>query len=160
MTRLGPRALMVGGIAVAAAGMLWLATLNSSSTYLTGVLGPQILTALGLGLFFLALPTIVLSSVEARDAGVASATINTTQQIGGALGPALLNTLYIAALNGYLAGRRSASGQWIQAVLMDGYLHGYRTAFLAAGGLFVLALVLVAVMVTRSVPSTGTSATR
>lgn len=92
VTRLGPRALMVGGIAVAAAGMLWLA--------------------------------------------------------------------YVAALNGYLAGRRSASGQWIQAVPMDGYLHGYRTAFLAAGGLFVLALVLVAVMVTRSVPSTGTSATR
>ncbi|MEU7881731.1 MFS transporter [Microbispora bryophytorum] len=157
VTRLGPKVPMVGGIAVAAAGMLWLATLNGSSTYLAGILGPQILTALGLGLFFLALPTIVLSSVESRDAGVASATINTTQQIGGALGPALLNTLYVAALNSTLAGRRSASGQWIQAVPADSYLHGYRAAFLAAGGLFVLALVIVAVMVTRSGASTGAS---
>lgn len=97
------------------------------------MLGPQILTAVGLGLFFLALPTIVLSTVEPRDAGVASATINTTQQIGGALGPALLNTLYVAAFD------------------------GYRTAFLAAGGLFVIALVLVAVMVTRSAATRRTA---
>ncbi len=62
----------------------------------------MILTGLGLGVFFVALPNTALTGIDPSDTGVASAMIGTTQQIGGAIGPALLNTLCISALSGFL----------------------------------------------------------
>lgn len=102
VTRFGPKPLMVAGTSLATAGLLWLTRLDTASAYTGEVLPTQILVSVGVGLFFLAGPNVALSGVDPRDAGVAGAALTTSQQIGAALGPALLNTLYLAAVSGYL----------------------------------------------------------
>ncbi|WP_328902813.1 MFS transporter [Streptomyces sp. NBC_00441] len=145
VTRLGPKTLMTAGTAVTLAGTLWLTLLKPSEGYLAVVLPAMILTGLGLGAFFVALPNIALAGISPSDTGVASAMISTTQQVGGALGPALLNTLYVSALTGFLADR---TGTVSQAVRLDGYVHGYRVAFLASAALFALALAATGLIIT------------
>lgn len=130
VTRLGARTLMGGGLGVAAAGVFWLTTIDASSSYAGGALPAEIVASLGLGLFFVAVPNVAMSGVAPRDVGVTSAVLSTSQQIGGALGPALLTTLYVAAA--------------------DGPLEGYRVVYLAAGALFVLAVVVVMTMLRTS----------
>ncbi|GAA4590278.1 MFS transporter [Planotetraspora phitsanulokensis] len=150
VTRLGARALMSGGIAVAAVGMFWLTGIDASSSYVSGALPAEIVTSLGLGLFFLAVPNVALAGVAPHDIGVTSAMLSTSQQIGGALGPALLNTLYVSALAAYFAPDDPASGGVPRTRLLEGYLYGYRVAYLAGGVLFVLALAAVVSMLRTS----------
>ncbi|OSC53692.1 hypothetical protein B5181_37670, partial [Streptomyces sp. 4F] len=107
------------------------------------------------GLFFLAGPNVALSGVDPRDAGVASAALTTSQQIGAALGPALLNTLYLAAVTGYLTPRTPAGGAASQALQLQSFLHGYRIAFIVAAALMATAVLALAVLVkTPKTPST------
>lgn len=146
LTRLGPKMLMMAGSAVALAGSLVLTLLRPTEGYLTIVLPAMILTGLGLGAFFVALPNAALAGISPADTGVASAMISTTQQVGGAVGPALLNTLYVSALAGFLAER---TGTVSQLVRLDGYVHGYRVAFLASAALFALALVATGLITSR-----------
>ncbi|MEV0263724.1 MFS transporter [Streptomyces sp. NPDC050617] len=154
VTRLGPKPLMAGGTALATAGMFWLTRLDTGSGYLGEVLPTQILVSVGVGLFFLAGPNAALSAVDPRDAGVASAALSTSQQIGAALGPALLNTLYISAVSGYLAARPAGTGGISHAVRMEAFLHGYRVAFIVAGALLAAAfLVLTALVKTSRTPA-------
>ncbi|MFJ4427572.1 MFS transporter [Streptomyces bobili] len=147
VTHLGPKTLMAGGTALATVGLLLLTGLDTSSTYVTGVLPAEIVSSVGLGLLFLAVPNIALSGITPRDTGVASAMLSTTQQIGGALGPALLNTLYVSAVAAHLAPSSPASADLPRAALLEGYLHGYRIAFLAGSVLFAFALVAVVAMI-------------
>ncbi|MEU0503513.1 MFS transporter [Nocardia sp. NPDC005998] len=142
--RLGPKVIMLSGLSVTVLGALWLAALGSGTGFVAGILGPELASGLGLGLYFLALPTAVLSDVEPRDTGVTSALISATQQVGGALGPALLNTLYVTALDGYLSAHH-ASRASAGPVLLDGYLHGYRLAFVVAAVLFTIAAATVVI---------------
>ncbi|GAA3006956.1 MFS transporter [Streptomyces fulvorobeus] len=152
--KLGPKTLMTAGIAVALVGTLWLTLLKPAEGYLAVVLPAMILTGLGLGAFFVALPNIALAGISPSDTGVASAMISTTQQVGGAIGPALLNTLYVSALTNFLAGH---TGTVSQAVQLDGYVHGYRIAFLASGALFALALAATGLLITSRRTSAATS---
>ncbi|MVU80829.1 MFS transporter [Nocardia sp. ET3-3] len=148
---LGPKRLMAGGVAVAVVGTLWLLRVSATSGYIPAVLPAMVLTGLGLGIFFVALPNTALSGIRPSDTGVASAMISTTQQIGGAIGPALLNTLYIAAFTALLSthgGAMSRAGQ------LDGYVHGYRIAFLASAVLFSLALTAVGLLIRDNQDST------
>ncbi|MEY7975168.1 MFS transporter [Streptomyces pilosus] len=152
--RLGPKALMTSGTAVTLAGTLLLTLLKPADGYLSIVLPSMVLTGLGLGVFFVALPNTALAGISPSDTGVASAMISTTQQVGGAVGPALLNTLYVSALTGFLADRRGAVSQ---AVRLDGYVHGYRVAFLAGAALFALALVAAGLLITSRRTHSATS---
>ena len=142
VTRVGPKLLMAGGTLAAIVGTLWLTLLETASSYVSIALPAMIISGLGLGLFFLALPNTALSGIEASDTGVASAMISTTQQVGGALGPALLNTLYVSTVTGFLAGRPAG-----EADRLAGYVHGYRIAFLASVALFALALAAIVLLV-------------
>lgn len=81
-----------GGL-IAAAGMLWMSGLEPDSTYLADLLGPMLVISFGLGLVFVPLTLTAVAGVEKRDSGVASAVLNTMQQIGGAIGLATLSTL-------------------------------------------------------------------
>lgn len=146
LPRFGPKPLMVIGLVMGTAGLFWLTRLESSSTWVASVLPPEVFMSVGLGLFFVPLNSVALSGIAPRDAGVASAMLNMTQQVGGALGPALLNTLYIAAVSSYVALNRPGSSG-ARAFEFDSFLHGYRMAFIVGGGLFVLALVVVVVLV-------------
>lgn len=144
--RFGPKPPMVVGLAMGTAGLFWLVLLDRSSTFAFGVLPTMVVMSLGLGLFFVCVAGVALSGVADRDVGVASAMLNATQQVGGALGPSLLNTLYVTALAGYLNSDRPGTAG-ARASRLEGYLEGYRVAFVAGGCLFALALLAVVFLV-------------
>lgn len=146
LPRFGTKRLMVVGLLMATAGLFWLTRLDASSTWLVSVMPPEVLMSVGLGLFFVPVNSVALSGIATRDAGVASAMLNMTQQIGGALGPALLNTLYVAAVTSYVALNRPGSNS-TQAFRFDSFLYGYRTAFIVGGCLFALALLVVILLI-------------
>ena len=93
---------MTVGLAIAAGGLAWLTQIGVQSDFWVHVAPQEILMSVGLGLAFPAFSSTALTRVHDRDAGVASALVNTTQQIGGSLGTALLNTLAATATASYI----------------------------------------------------------
>ena len=91
--RIGARPLLIAGSAIGAGGMFWLSRITEHSTYTTGLLGPLIVTAAGLGMLFMPVTLIALSKVPDRDAGLAASLPNVGQQVGGSIGLALLGTV-------------------------------------------------------------------
>jgi len=125
---------MTAGMLVGALGLGWLTQIGVHTSYWTHVLPPELLMSMGLGLAFPAFSSTALTRVQDRDAGVASALVNTTQQVGGSLGTALLNTVAATVTASYIV----ANGP---AMAKAGVVHGYSVAFalgaamLAAGAL-------------------------
>jgi EmrB/QacA subfamily drug resistance transporter len=145
LPRFGPRPLMVTGLLLATGGLVWFTRLGVASSYAGHVLAPEILVSLGMGLTFVPMSSTSLVGVDPKDAGVASALLNTTQQVGGALGTAFLNTVAAAAATTYLATRaKTASITRVAAV------HGYTTAFEVSALLVALAAVVAAVFIRAS----------
>ncbi|MDT0268265.1 MFS transporter [Streptomyces sp. DSM 44915] len=160
-SKVPPRFLMGPGLLVAALGMLWLTQLEIDSSYATVILPAQVLLGLGMGTSFMAGMSLATSGVRATDAGVASAMVNTAQQIGGAIGTALLNTIAASASSSYLASRiGGASDEAAQLRLaMESEVHGYSTAIWWGFGIVALGALLAFVLINagRSV-SPGASA--
>jgi len=134
LPRFGPRPLMVLGLLVATSGLLWFTRLGVDSTFFPHVLLPEILVSFGMGTAFVPMSSTALIGVDPKDAGVASALVNTTQQVGSSLGTALLNTIAASAAATYLAGHVHSLGEARQAVV-----HGYTTAFTVSAILLLLA---------------------
>ncbi len=138
VTRVGPRIPMATGVGFFAVGLALLTQISSGGEYLSDLLPGLLVTGIGLGLGFVAMSIGALEGIEERDAGLASGLINTTQQVGGALGVAVLSTLAITRSNDLLA-----TGTDAPAALTEGFqialLAG--AAFAAAGALAVLGLV-------------------
>jgi EmrB/QacA subfamily drug resistance transporter len=109
--RIGPRVPMTVGLLVAAGGLAWLTQIGVHSDFWVHVAPQEILMSMGLGLAFPAFSSTALIRIHDRDAGVASALVNTTQQIGGSLGTALLNTLAATATASYLLSHGVAATQ-------------------------------------------------
>jgi len=91
--RIGAKPLLVASSAIAAGGMFWLSRINEHSTYASGLLGPMLVTGVGLGLAFMPATLVALSKVADRDAGLAASLPNVGQQVGGAIGLAILGTV-------------------------------------------------------------------
>jgi EmrB/QacA subfamily drug resistance transporter len=91
--RIGARPLLLAGSLIASGGMFWLSRINEHSTYVSGLLGPMLVTAAGLGMLFMPLTLVALSRVPDRDAGLAASLPNVGQQVGGSIGLALLGTV-------------------------------------------------------------------
>jgi len=144
LPRIGPRPLMVGGTAAAAVGMALFTQITVHGGYLSTVLPAQIVMSIGMGLAFVALSSTALVGVDDHDAGVASALVNTTQQVGGSLGTALLNTIAATATATYLTAHAGQTAA--------GLVHGYTVAFTWGLGAIVLASVLSLVLVTKQRP--------
>jgi EmrB/QacA subfamily drug resistance transporter len=140
MTRFAPRWLMTTGLVMAALGMLWFTQLGAHSGFWPHVFPAEVVMSLGMGLVFVPISSTALVGVAGRDSGVASAMINTTQQVGGSIGVALLNTVAASATTSYVAAHGAAS-------LVKGLVHGYATAYLAGAGFMVLAIVLTLVLI-------------
>ncbi|HWG74398.1 MAG TPA: MFS transporter [Acidimicrobiales bacterium] len=142
LPRLGPRSLMVTGMIMATIGLALLTQIGVHTGYLSHILPSEMVTSVGMGLVFVPLSSTALIGVDENDAGVASALVNTTQQVGGSLGTALLNTLAATATATYLTARGSGSASKAAAVV-----HGYSVAFtlsavlLAVGAITAFALV-------------------
>jgi len=145
LPRTGPRALIVAGLVLAGGGLVWFTGLTPASSYLAHVLPPEILVSLGMGMAFVPLSSTALIGVEPKDAGVASALVNTTQQVGGSLGTALLNTVAATAATTYLAGHAKSA-----AAVQSAAVHGYTTAFTVSAVLLAGAAVVAGLLVRAS----------
>ena len=144
MPRVGPKPLMVVGLAMATVGMLYLTQISGETGYLSHVLPAELLMSVGMAGVFIPASSTALVGVDPHDAGVASALLNTTQQVGGSLGTALLNTLYASAVTSYLADnvRSPADVAQLQG---DALISGYQVAFFW-GGMMLVAALLVAIV--------------
>ncbi|MFD3452750.1 MFS transporter [Streptomyces sp. NPDC058691] len=143
MTRVRPRLLMTPGFLVAALGMLILTQLKVDSSYAGLVLPAEILLGLGMGTAFMPAMSMATYGVQPRDAGVASAMVNTSQQVGGAIGTALLNTIAASATTAWVA-THAAEARTLgkQGFINAAAVHGYSTAiWWAVGILFVSAVI-------------------
>jgi len=138
--RFSARTILVPGLVLIAAGLGLVARVPVHGRYLTDVLPAMLLMGIGIGVSFPALATLAMSGATQRDAGLASGLVNTTTQVGAALGLAVLATLS-ATRSQQLTGRGE-----ITAAALTG---GYRLAFLIAAVL-VVAAIAVAVTVLRS----------
>jgi EmrB/QacA subfamily drug resistance transporter len=128
LPRLGPKPIMMVGLAMAVVGMLILTTIGQDTAYWSHVLPAELLMSVGLAGVFIPASSTALFGVGSHDAGVASAVLNTSQQIGGSLGTALLNTLFASAVTGYLADHLRSPGDAAQ-MLPLAFIHGYHVAF-------------------------------
>jgi len=160
MPRTGPRPLAPTGMLLAAGGLAWLTRIGVHSSYATAVLPALLIIGTGLGLVFAPVFNTGTFGVGPRDAGVASATVNTGQQLGGSIGTSLLNTIFASTVAAYLAAHLSPATQVRSGpspqLTNQALIHGYTTAFwwsaaILAGG------ALIALVLFRTGPLTGPS---
>ncbi|NUP14998.1 MAG: MFS transporter [Streptomyces sp.] len=160
MTRVAPRLLMGPGFLVAALGMLLLTQLEIGSSYAALLLPAMVLLGLGMGTAFMPAMSLATQGVKPQDAGVASAMVNTSQQVGGAIGTALLNTIAASATTSYIAdhiaGATSRSQQ--QLVQLEGMVQGYTSAIWFAVGILVAAAAIALTFVNAGRPGGTTVA--
>jgi EmrB/QacA subfamily drug resistance transporter len=137
MPRFGPKPLIAFGMLAAAGGAAWLAQVGPHTAYATGVLGPIILAAVGLGMVIAPAINTGTYGVAPQDAGVASATVTVGQQLGASIGTSLLNTIFAGAVTSYLAANLAAAPIIGRPALTGLALaHGYDIAFWWIAGIF------------------------
>jgi EmrB/QacA subfamily drug resistance transporter len=137
LPRFGARPLIGTGLAMGALGMVYLTGIGTDSSYWTHVLPGLLIMGLGLGNVFAPAMSSATLGVEASDAGVASAMVNTMQQIGGSIGTALLSTLAASATTDALSG----AGRPNADLIAQASVHGYTTAFYWSAAIFAIAAV-------------------
>lgn len=140
LPKVGPRPLMVPGLLAAAVGLLLLTQITPETSYITHVLPALLIMSSGMALVFIPLSTTALHGVGNRDAGVASALINTSQQVGGSLGTALLNTVAATATTSYMTANATKSP-------LFGLTHGFTVAFTVSAALLVVGAIVLALFI-------------
>jgi EmrB/QacA subfamily drug resistance transporter len=141
LPRLGPRVLITTGMLLGAGAMIYLAQLTVTSSYAGGVLPALIILGLGFGMIFAPAINTATAGVPRQDSGVASALVNTMQQVGGSIGTAALSTIALTATASYLAAHHT--GPQAPAIAAT---HGYTEAFTVSAGIFGLGVILAIVL--------------
>jgi EmrB/QacA subfamily drug resistance transporter len=141
LPRIGPKPIISTGLVLAAASMAWYTRIGPQSGYVSDLLGPLIVGGLGFGLMFSTAFNTGTYGVAPQDTGVASASVNTGQQLGGSIGTALLNTIATSATAGYLASHL-VHGKPTAALTQLALVHGYTTAFWWVAGIFLFGAIL------------------
>jgi EmrB/QacA subfamily drug resistance transporter len=155
VTRIGARPLMLAGSILSTGGLFWLSRINENSHYVSGLLGPMLVTALGMGLIFVPLSLVSLSRVADSDAGVASSLLNVGQQIGGSIGLAILGTVawsavatsihsQVAAAARHATGHLTAAQQSaaVRVITDHAYSVGFSKGYVVSAGIGLLGLVI------------------
>ena len=137
VTRFGFKPILAAGMLFVALGLAWFSQVSVGGGFLTDILGPSLLAAMGLGFGFVTSTIAAVSGVDGHEQGIASGLINTSQQIGGALGLAILSTIATTRTHDVMAG----GGSSLTKALTD----GFQSAFL--GGAVIAALGVVATLV-------------
>jgi EmrB/QacA subfamily drug resistance transporter len=138
VTRFGFKPVLVTGLIITAAGLVWFSQIDANGSYVGDVLFPSLLAAVGLGLAFVSMTVAAVSGVEPHEAGLASGLINTSQQIGGALGLAILATVANSRIDDL-----AASGSPQNVALTE----GFQSAFLVGAGMAIAGAILAIVLV-------------
>src|SRR5262249_30118103 len=140
LPRFGPKPLVAVGMLLAAGSLVWLTRIGAGSSYASAVLGPLMGTGLGFGFTIAPSMNTGTFGVAPRDAGVASATLNTGQQIGGSIGTSLLNTIFAGAVAHYLTSHLSPAtlvhGHPAPSLIGASLIHGYTTGFWVGAAIF------------------------
>ena len=134
MPRTGPRPLVAAGMLLGGAAAALLTRLGVHSSYAAGLLPSILLLGAGLGFIFAPVADTGTSGVPPRDTGVASATVNTGNQLGGSIGTSLLNTIFAGAITAYIAA--NAHGRPGPHLLTLAAVHGYTVAFWWTAAIF------------------------
>ncbi len=155
VTRIGARPLMLAGSVISTGGLFWLSRINENSHYVSGLLGPMLVTALGMGLIFVPLSLVSLTKVADNDAGVASSLLNVGQQVGGSIGLAILGTVawsavatsihsQVAAAAKHAVGHLTAAQQAAatRAITDHAYSVGFSKGYVVSAGIAVLGLLI------------------
>ncbi|MFI7670841.1 MFS transporter [Nocardia sp. NPDC049526] len=148
LPKVGPKMVVAGGFLVAAVGMAWLTQISLDSSYVANILPALILMGLGLGGAMSTAFQGATAGVHHEDAGVASAMINTSQQVGGSIGTALLSTIAAAAATDYLSSHTPGPLAVAQA-----QIESYTTSFWWATAIFVAGAVITAFLMPNTVPA-------
>ena len=141
LPRVGPRSLVTAGMLLGAAGTAYLAQLTVTSSYLAGVLPALLVMGLGFGLIFASAVNSATAGVPRQDSGVASALVNTMQQVGGSIGISVLSTIAASATTSYLIAHHT--GPQAPAIAAT---HGYTLAFAISAALLGLGAILAILM--------------
>jgi EmrB/QacA subfamily drug resistance transporter len=160
VSRIGARPLMIAGSAASAGGMLWLSRVTEHSHYVSGLLGPMLLAATGLGLIFAPLLLVSLTKVANNDTGVASSLVNVGQQVGGAVGLAVLGTVAWSAVANSLRSQAAAAAKTATVHLSAGQAAalqkaaanhalatGFSKGYIVSAGIMLMALIITLVMI-------------
>ncbi|MDQ6817972.1 MAG: MFS transporter, partial [Actinomycetota bacterium] len=141
LQRTGAKPLVMGGMTLGIIAMILFTRLTSHGAYLSGVLPGLLLTGVGMGCIFAPAFSTATLGVKSQDAGIASAMVNTSQQVGGSVGTSLLSTIFASAAASYTASHLRTAGLANAAAV-----HGYTTAFWWSVGIFALAFLLAMVI--------------
>jgi EmrB/QacA subfamily drug resistance transporter len=155
VTRIGARPMLIAGSAVTAGGMVWLSRITEHSTYAGGMLGPILVLGTGLGPLFVLIFLVGLTRVRDDDAGVASSLVNVGQQVGGAIGLAVVGTVAWSAVASSLRSQIAAAvtagvhtSAAVQARMQDHALAaGFSKGYLVSAGVMALAVVIALVVI-------------
>ncbi|MEA2380039.1 MAG: hypothetical protein QOH72_10 [Solirubrobacteraceae bacterium] len=151
--RFGPRPLVSLGMALAAVAMTILAQLGVDSSYAAHVLPALLVMGVGLGLIFAPAMSTATLGVAPSDAGVASAMVNTSQQVGGSIGTAVLSTIFSTAVTSYATSHPRSPTVAAQAAV-----HGYTTAFWCSAAVFVVGAIVCGIVFRPGAPQLAIAA--
>ena len=140
VTKVGFKPVLATGMALIAAGLLWFGQISADGGFLSDVLGPSLLVAVGLGFSFVPVTIAAVSGVKAHEAGLASGLINTSQQVGGALGLAVLSTVAFTQIDDAAAAAGGAPS-------LGDLTEGYADAFTVGAGIAILGLIATLVLI-------------
>lgn len=160
MLRVPPRMLMAPGFLVASVGMLILTQIKPEANYVGIVLPGLVLMGLGMGSAFMPAMSLATHGVQPRDSGIASAMVNTSQQVGGSIGTALLNTIAASATTTWAAANLASAGKVGKVEFgHQAAVHGFSVAIWWAFGALVLAALIAATLINTGVPGSEVSGT-
>jgi EmrB/QacA subfamily drug resistance transporter len=154
MTRVAPRMLMGPGLMVGALGVLLLTQMEIDSSFMGLILPAQLLLGLGMGTALMPAMSMATHGVDPADAGAASAMVNTSQQVGGAIGTALLNTVAASATSSFIVDRAGSASDPARLQL-EGMVHGFSSALWWAVVLLVLSALAAFFLVNAGRPQSG-----
>jgi EmrB/QacA subfamily drug resistance transporter len=152
LPRFGPRPLVAAGMLLSAVAMLMLTGVSVHSSYGTDVLPGLLVIGIGLGLIFAPAMDTATRGVSGADAGVASALVNTGQQVGGSIGTALLSTLAAGAADSFASSHRAAD------IAAQAAVHGYTTAFMWAAAVFAAGALMAWLLLPSGAPEAAAGA--
>jgi EmrB/QacA subfamily drug resistance transporter len=147
LPRIGPKPIVIAGSLLLAGAQLWLTRVGMHSNYAEAILGPIMVTGIGMGLMFSTCMNTGTFGVAPQDAGVASASVNTGQQLGGSIGTSLLNSIAVSAAVSFIAANaRTFHGPALQAAAA---VHSYTTVFWWGAGIFLSGTVICGTLMRR-----------